>query len=519
MAAGRTLKSLLSRRRRAEDDGEEEEGPVVVEDSQSEVSMLTEPEDDEEEGDGSSLVEASGAVAGSGEPTSGNQEAAATGIKQKKARKSRKKPGKKSQEAGGSSPSQPQTNFQPMADTEAMMNGLKISEGDPAQDEVVGFESTAQKGTATTGSVVPNGHATTPAERQRREHEQYRKKRDADPAFIPNRGNFFMHDTRGQPNGQAPPIRGAWQGRGRARGGLNGPGPFPPVNQMVQNERAAEQPWKHDLHDAINEEPQIQMPTAAPTRSIDVAKDATDSTRLFPKPTAPLGQGQHRAISFDVSTLLGKAKVRLSLPGMKSPIIFSDVPINAYIRLPGHRPPLRRDKPVRVFIPGYQQRYIFPQTDRSFIFIPRQMRPNQQGFHRGHYQRSIGGYGYSSRRTSMYGGSMYSASVAPSRRSSLAGIARENAFSPVGSFVGMPSSRPVVRLPHSAHPYSAASTPIGPLSRSPYSNRHTTDTHISIATTAAIPGYANDYSAPATATEGNICERHRVSGNTTAAIG
>lgn len=107
-------------------------------------------------------------------------------------------------------------------------------------------------------------------------------------------------------------------------------------------------------------------------------------------------------------------------------------------------------------------RQAFPHPTRSFVFIPRQMRPSQQGFHRG-YQRSVGGYGYSSRRTSMHG-SMYSGSVAPSRRSSLAGVSRDRAFSPAGSFVGMPPSRPVVRLPHGSQPLSAGSTPTGPLS-------------------------------------------------------
>jgi len=34
------------------------------------------------------------------------------------------------------------------------------------------------------------------AERKRREHEEYKKNRDSKPAFIPNRGAFFMHDQR-----------------------------------------------------------------------------------------------------------------------------------------------------------------------------------------------------------------------------------------------------------------------------------------------------------------------------------
>ena len=441
-----------------EEDGEDEEGPVLVEDSQSEGSALSEPEEDDR-GDVSSLGDASAANREAADSNQGSAEVAANGSRTKKQqRKPRKKASKKGQDAADGSQSQQQASFETIADTDAMMNGLKISDQVPAQ-ESVDFENMGQNGT----SATSNGHPLNPVERQRREHEEYKKKRDSDPAFIPNRGNFFMHDTRGQPNGQPPPPRGVWQSRGRARGGANVGGPFSPASQVAQAERAAEQPWKHDLHDAINEEPQLQSQLATLNRNVEATQEPTDSSRLFPKPMAPRNQGQHRVISFDKTTFLGTIIVRVSLPGMKAPIVFSEVPVKSYLRLPDHRPPLRRDKPVRVFVPGHTQRYIFPSTERSFVFIPRQNRPNHQSLHRGHYPRSIGGYGYSSRRTSMYGGSVYSGSVAPSRRGSLASISRENAFSPVGAF-GMPNNRPVVRLPHGGQHFSAASTPLGPLS-------------------------------------------------------
>lgn len=86
------------------------------------------------------------------------------------------------------------------------MNGLQISQ--EGQDEAVDFANTAEDdGMATTSTAPTNGNPIHPAQRQRLEHEDYKKKRDSDPAFIPNRGNFFMHDTRGQPNGQVPPPR------------------------------------------------------------------------------------------------------------------------------------------------------------------------------------------------------------------------------------------------------------------------------------------------------------------------
>lgn len=472
MAAGRTLKSLISRRRRAGDEGEDEDGPVAVEDSQSEGSVGSDAEHDEV--DGSSVGGASGVQPSSADSAQVKRDTATNGSTTKKSRKSRKKVAKTSKDAS-ESPHE-QTSFKAMADTSAMMNGLRIGDVSPAQQEAVDFESMDPISNTETAPTVSNGHAVLPVERQKREHEEYRKKRDADPAFIPNRGNFFMHDTRGHANGQAPPFRGAWQGRGRGRGGANVGGVFAPSNQTAPPEKPEQQPWKHDLHDTINEEVQAQ-PSASALNSTDNLSTLSDTARLFPKLATQPFQPQPRVLSFSSSTLVGKVQIRVALPGTKAPVAFSDIPWKHYIRLPDHRPPLRRDKPVRVSLPGHNQRYIFPSTDRSFIFIPRQMRPNQQGYQNGRYQRSAGGYGYSSRRTSMYGGSMYSASVAASRRSSMAGISRDHAFSPVGSFTGIPSNRPVVRLPHGVQHLSAVSTPIGPLSgqQTPtgYSQLHT----------------------------------------------
>lgn len=128
-------------------------------------------------------------------------------------------------------------------DTHAMLNGLKGD--DTAQvvefDDINGGEEELPKVVAKsvdgrrrksqdvhnmmdTTTSETNGQAmdtTTQAtqetvfEKRRREHEEYRKKRDADPAFVPNRGAFFMHDHRsgaGGANGFRP------FGRGRGRG-------------------------------------------------------------------------------------------------------------------------------------------------------------------------------------------------------------------------------------------------------------------------------------------------------------
>lgn len=154
------------------------------------------------------------------------------------------------------------------------------------------------------------------------------------------------------------------------------------------------------------------------------------------------------------------------MSGMAKPIIISAVPVNQHTRLPHHRPPLRRDKPVRVSIPDTPIRYIFPSTDRSFIFIPRALRPSQQGFGRARARGSFSiGYGpLSSRRTSAYAGSAYSPSVAQSRRSSLAReMAAEGIVSPPALSLPRVSnatteilSKPVVRLPPAAQQAAVA---------------------------------------------------------------
>jgi len=155
--------------------------------------------------------------------------------------------------------------------------------------------------------------------------------------------------------------------------------------------------------------------------------------------------------SFSTSVQTGSVQIRVCLSGMASPVAVPAVPVYRHTRLPHHRPPLRRDKPVRISIPEMQIRYIFPSADRSFIFIPRALRPNQQGFGRVRGRGSFsGGYGgFSSRRTSAYAGSNYSPSVALSRRSSLA---REVSAEVVISPNGPPTSRLPITVPEPSKP-------------------------------------------------------------------
>jgi hypothetical protein len=441
MAAGRSLKTLVGRRRHLDEEGEDDEGPVMVDDSQSQ------------------------AVSGAnGSNVDGISEGGANGTPvAKKSRKPRNRTGKKEagEQAEGSTD---QANlFQATADTEVMMKGMTLADaGEGAiqfgeMDEPVHIPSTSRA----QGGVATNGRGERPVDRQKREQQENKPKRTADPAFIPNRGNFFMHDTRGAANGQGPVPNRGMPARGRGRGAPLGAMPSASINPAQRPEKASEMPWKHDLHEVINEETQA----AAQNKLAQQQQYREDSARIFaPRPVLPVHaprQVPPTTLSFDCTIPMAKGQARVLLPGMKSAVMGSELSIKKYIRLPNHRPPLRRDKPVRVFIPNLGPRYIFPSMERSFIFIPRQMRPNQRGFGNSNYQRNTGGHGYSSRRTSMYGGSIYSASIAPSRRSSIA----RDTFSPVSFASGFGGqSRPVVRLPHNGQFMSNTTSPAGPLS-------------------------------------------------------
>lgn len=349
-------------------------------------------------------------------------------------------------------------------DTEAMMNGLQISDN-TGEGEGVSFDDmTAQPSQPLSQSLGTTGDALStaidsPGERRRREHDEYKKKRDADPAFVPNRGGFFMHDHRSNAPGQNG-FRPMIKGRGRGRGGFESS--FAPVTYVfqpfisrygllnisrssTQRSGPADAPWAHDLHESIAQ-PVLPNSGYQPQPFKPTMGEQTKTGSAEAKAPPP-----NR--SFSRTSRIGNVQIRVYLAGMSDPIIFSTVPVNQHTRLPHHRPPLRRDKPVRIAIPNLPVRYIFPAMDRSFIFIPRALRPNQQGFGRSRGRGSFSGVGgFSSRRTSAFGGSNYSPSVTMSRRSStVREIAPDAIISPIGSAVSRPlmadPSKPVVRLP------------------------------------------------------------------------
>ena len=226
--------------------------------------------------------------------------------------------------------------------------------------------------------------------------------------------------------------------------------------QTTQSSGPSDAPWSHDLHDTVAESNRT-----GPTKA---QEETLSSQQQQIKPSHPRAQPPNR--SFSTSLRTGNVQIRVYLAGMPSPVAVSAVPVYRHTRLPHHRPPLRRDKPVRISIPEMQIRYIFPSADRSFIFIPRALRPNQQGFGRIRGRGSFsGGYGgFSSRRTSAYAGSTYSPSVPLSRRSSLAREVSADTvlLSPQGPLlsqqgIAIPeASKPVVRLPPAAEQPQAA---------------------------------------------------------------
>lgn len=473
MAPGRSLKALVSRRRRTEGDEEDDDESVTVADeSQSEGSVVSDLDQDvdADHSDMSDTDTTEPMIAESAPaPTNGTDD-----TPKARSRRTRKPKKGKEQALGQTKPPA----FETSADTEAMLNGFKNT--DTAQ-VVVDFEDTiADDGLKPTDTLTESSQAAgsrrpdTVADKRKKEHEGYKKKRDSDPTFIPNRGNFFMHDPR------TPDQRGFssyGRGRGRGRGGFTG-GPFAPVayvlplypsvstrltdlllSQIPPVEKTADAPWAHDLHDTLNE-----------TNSIPNARSLRpgNQSQAPSGPAALRGRGgmaaQSRPLNFSKTTQIGNVQIRVNLPGMEAAIPFAAVPVKSHTRLPDHRPPLRRDKPVRVSLPDHPARYVFPSADRSFIFIPRAMRPNQQGFGRVRGSFSVHG-GPVSRRTSAYGGSVYSASVNMSRRSSLAReIPRDSAFSPTGSYTSRPhaqSGRPVVRLPQGGSHRSSNASPAG----------------------------------------------------------
>jgi len=467
MATAPRRRKVIGHRRPVEDEGEED-GPEQLdldEDSLTEGSIASDEDEPAGNSDTSNIDEAS--------PTSAKQKKMAGNGVAKHGQ--RKEPG----DADGPSTSAP-TFPSAGADTAAMLNGLSIA--DPAHPvEEVSFDAVESPVEVAPPVIVSSSSAPkreTGVERYRREHEAYRQKRDEDPAFVPNRGAFFMHDHRGpgpSANGFRPFPRNTSARGGRGRGLFQGH--FAPMQYVAGRpvfvslpastnlpdshlpnpaDPTTSRQWSHDMHDSITE----PYPSRHPIRHVAHEEGPPNGNGVIPtRPTNP--EPINRTMSSERA--LGTVAIRAFFPPIKAPVVCGQIKIVQYTKLPDHRPPLRRDKPVRISLPNLPPRYVFPATDRSFIFIPRAQRPNQQRPRGGRRSGTLGSVSGFSRRTSVFGGSyyngsMYSPSVALSRRSSIApdmGVA-----SPTGSNMSRPpmpaeAPRPVVRLPPTARPESA----------------------------------------------------------------
>ncbi|KAK3359080.1 CASC3/Barentsz eIF4AIII binding-domain-containing protein [Lasiosphaeria hispida] len=448
-AAAPRRRKIIGHRRRVEDEGEDEAGPEALElddDSLTDGSIASDEHDQADDSDTSNVDEMSPTTPNA-HKSIGNGAAKKPGF--------RRQPDAVSGERPVAKPVQPI-----VADNETMLAGLSLADKDDAA-QALNFDDvqpdSAPRDAApiiVSSSPVPRQPGRVPVqELKRREHDEYRRKRDEDPTFVPNRGAFFLHDHRHAgpaANGFRPFPRPA---RGRGRGAFAGP--FAPVSQLHNPvpDPTTNGPWAHDMHEAV-----VQPTTHhhRQTRYLPDNEGPPNGNGIVP--TAPQSKMPiNRAMSTERP--LGNVTIRVFIPEVvNTPKMFPGISLKQYTKLPDHRPPLRRDKPVRISLPYLERmpRYIYPANDRSFIFIPRAMRPNQQRV-RGKGPRSAmgGSVGPFSRRTSVFGsyyGSVYSPSVL-SRRSSIApDLGREFIISPTGSVISRPpmavdNSRPVVRLP------------------------------------------------------------------------
>jgi hypothetical protein len=214
-------RDLASRRRRVEDEGDDEEGlEADLDDDSSEGSILTED-----------------ANAQAGKPSRrGQSESTASPVLSKTNGAAKSAPVVSGSTATNTGTSDSADLRNGTSDMDLMLNGLKIS-GKDGDAEGVQYddirddpELEVQAPAVVKSSAAMDQPMEAPHERRRREHEEYKKKRDADPAFVPNRGAFFMHDHR-----QAGPAANGFRpfGRGRGRGVPRIGGPFAPHKYVL----------------------------------------------------------------------------------------------------------------------------------------------------------------------------------------------------------------------------------------------------------------------------------------------
>lgn len=167
-----------SRRQRRDEDGEDEGSLAgdLEDDSLSEGSVHSHQEDEDADVEGSETEDEASTGMGTGK-VNGRK---VNGREPRHSSTLPTKPGLKTT----------------VSDTEAMLNGLRIS------DDLEGVQSHQMNDdrelqTGRTPSAPPTEpKRETLAARKRRDHDKYVKERDQNPAFVPTRGSFFLHDKR-----------------------------------------------------------------------------------------------------------------------------------------------------------------------------------------------------------------------------------------------------------------------------------------------------------------------------------
>lgn len=219
MAAPLRRRKLIGHRRRVEDEGEDEGGPEqfdVDDDSLSDGSLAS---DDIDAGDSD---------------TSNVEDTPLTPSAKKRinARKSYSEP-----QGSSAVPKYPKSTDNVVSDPEFMMNGLSMTTETsvPVQAAQAQVEDSPKSSVNVSAPIVVSSNSVSApgrdssqgpiGGRRRNEHEEYRRKRDEDPSFVPNRGAFFMHDHRHagpSANGFRPFGRPS-RGRGRGMAGSFAP--------------------------------------------------------------------------------------------------------------------------------------------------------------------------------------------------------------------------------------------------------------------------------------------------------
>lgn len=178
-----------SRRKRRDQEGEDE-GPgneELDDDSLSDGSVISHQDDDDADGEGSEGTDDDVSIPPQQDKTNGLQvNGRATQTAQRPDRLKSASPAKPLMTSTAS-------------DTEAMLNGMKVSGQGSGVAEIHFDELKEEPGTQT--GRTPSAPPAEPkresfVERKRREHEKYVKERDANPAFVPTRSSYFLHDKR-----------------------------------------------------------------------------------------------------------------------------------------------------------------------------------------------------------------------------------------------------------------------------------------------------------------------------------